>query len=446
MLRHRLRLAGAALPLLAFCAGPALAIDWERFSGSTVTVLIAEHPVTDGIRALLPEFQEATGITVEIQALAEDLYFDRMELALRAPSGVADVYFLPMDSTAFTQWSAGLIKPLTPYLEDPEMTAEDYDLADFPAGFLAATQYPPGEDDAEDYGIPVSFESYILFYNEELVNEHLGGRLPATMYELVDAATLIGERSGGRMAGAVMRGIRSDTVIDTVSGMVYNACGDLDADLPYNIWFDDDWDEPRLTEPCIATGLAQYAGMMQAGPPNILALDWPDASLLFQQGRAGFFIDASLFGPGFEDPDDSLVAGKTGYTVLPPMEAGGTSHTGHWMWGLGIPANAGNPDAAWYFIQWMTNKAAEPRIGALHGGAARLSTWDDPDYKAALDPDYVRVVQESMRNSRPTVVFREGWGEYALAIVSAVHEMHGTMPPEEATERLQARVLDMLAQ
>ena len=46
--------------------------------------------------------------------------------------------------------------------------------------------------------------------------------------------------------------------------------------------------------------LAAYAGLLSAGPPNVLALDWPDASLLFQQGRAAFFIDASLFGPGFE--------------------------------------------------------------------------------------------------------------------------------------------------
>ena len=51
----------------------------------------------------------------------------------RAESGVADVYFQPMDSTAFTQWSADLIAPLSPYLNDTAMTSDDYDLADFPA-------------------------------------------------------------------------------------------------------------------------------------------------------------------------------------------------------------------------------------------------------------------------------------------------------------------------
>ena len=52
-----------------------------------------------------------------------------------------------------------------------------------------------------------------------------------------------------------------------------------------------------------------------------------------------------------------LWLGKVGYRVLPPVTAGGDSYTGHWMWGYGIPANAQNPEAAWYFIQYMSNKA-----------------------------------------------------------------------------------------
>ena len=144
--------------------------DWARFSGSTVTVLMPEHPVLNGIDTVLEQFEQDTGITVNIESMAENLYFDRMELALRAEQGVADVYFLPMDSTAFTQWSAGLIKPLTPYLEDPSMTAADYDFADFPAGFLMATQYPPAAADKEDFGIPASFEAYTLFYNKDIID------------------------------------------------------------------------------------------------------------------------------------------------------------------------------------------------------------------------------------------------------------------------------------
>ena len=411
--------------------------DWQRFAGSEITVLIAEHPVTDGIREVLPEFEAATGIKVNIEALAEDLYFDRMELALRADQGVTDVYFQPMDSTAFTQWSAELIAPLTPYLDDATMTAEDYDLADFPAGFLAATEYPPGSDEAQNYGIPVSFEAYILFYNKDIVEQYLAGLVPETMDDLVAAAKQINEEADGEIAGALMRGIRSDTTMDTVTGMVYNRWGAEEAALPYNVWFAGDWATPRVTDERITAGLADYAGMMQAGPPNIQVIDWPDASLLFSQGRAAFFIDASLFGPGFEDETASAIAGKVGYAVLPPADAGDDSYTGHWMWGLGIAANAQNPDAAWFFIQWVTSKEIEPRIGAFHGGAARISTWDKAAYTASLNPDYVDTVLAAMQSSRTTVVFREGWKAFALEISDTIQKIYGGEHPAAATNSLQ---------
>lgn len=420
--------------------------NWRRFEGSEVTVLISEHPVTDGMREVLPEFEEQTGIKVNIEALAEDLYFDRMELALRADQGVADVYFQPMDSTAFTQWSADLITPLSPYLNDPTMTADDYDLADFPAGFLSATEYPPGSADAENYGIPVSFEAYILFYNKDLVDQYLAGEIPATMDGLVEAAKRVNEEAGDDVSGALMRGIRSDTTMDTVTGMVFNRWGTEEAPLPYNLWFDGDWTNPRVVDERITQGLADYAGMMQAGPDNIQAIDWPDASLLFSQGRAAFFIDASLFGPGFEDESASAIAGKVGYAVLPPAAEGGESLTGHWMWGLGIPANAPNPEAAWYFIQWLTSKEIEPRVGAFHGGAARVSTWDNPAYTETLNAEYVDAVLEAMQTSRTTVVFREGWKEFALQISDSIQRMYAGEDPAAVTADLQETFINLVGE
>ena len=174
-----------AVLLLVICIAPAVQangdLDWMQFAGSEITILMPEHPVLDGMRSVMDEFEAATGISVNVEALAENLYFDRMEVALRADEGVMDVYMVPMDSTAFTQWSNGLIHPLSPFINDDHMTAADYDFADFPAGFTQATQYPPGDMDAQDYAIPVSFEAYTLFWNQDIVDEYLDGEIPDTM-------------------------------------------------------------------------------------------------------------------------------------------------------------------------------------------------------------------------------------------------------------------------
>ena len=396
------------------------AFDWKKYSGTTITFLANQHPWTTGMTPLLDQFTQETGIKVNVQAFAEDLYFDKMSLAIKSPTGTADVYFLP-DGTSYDQFLAGNIEPLTPYLSDPSKTAADYDLKDFPTGFLGS-MYPPGDPNAQLYGIPISFETYILFYNKDLVNKYLGGVLPTTMDELTAAAAKItkdGAKDG--VTGAVMRGIRSaDSIMDTFSGVVYDSWGSNPAPAPYGLWFDGAWTKPRLTDPLICAGITNYAKMVAAGPSNKFALDWSDAVSVFSQGKAAFYIDASLFSPSFEDSTKSQVAGKVGYAPLPPTTAGGTSYTGNWTWSLAIPKNAQNKDAAWYFIQWMTNKANTAKIGASTGGAPRLSSYSDPNYTSALNPDYVATVNTAMKTTRSTSILKAGWGTPALAIVDGM--------------------------
>lgn len=430
----------AATVVASFGVSSALAqsFSWKKFSGDTVTVMLPEHPITDGVRTLVDQFERDTGLKVELNTMAEDLYFDRMEVALRGSSGVADVYLLPMDSTAYTQWNAGLIHPLSPYINDKSLTSPDYDINDFPSGFLDTTRYPGGTPDSQYYGIPASFEVYVLFYNKKLVDQYLGGKVPSTMPELIKAANKIKQDSNGQVAGAVMRGIRSDTLIDTISGVVFNAWGNpADVKAPYGIWFNNSWSNPRLTDAKIVNGLNDYAMLMQAGPVNIQSIDWPDAEQVFKQERAAFFIDASLFAPGFEDAS-SPIAGNVGYRLMPPVRAGGPSYTAHWGWGLGVPANAQHPEAGWFFIQYMTNKTNDPKIGKLHWGSVRKSTNANSEYLSALNPEYAKVVKEATKTSKTSVVFRQGFSELALAVVDAIQAIYGGESPQAAAAQAQA--------
>ena len=409
------------------------AMDWKAHSGKTITFLMSEHPVLKGIREVLPQFEKDTGIKVRVNALAEDVYFDKMEVALRAGKGVADVHFCPMDSTAFNQYLANLLEPLDGYIKNSNKTASNYDLGDFPDGFLQSTRFPGGPG-SKHYCIPASFESYILFYNKKHVNKYLAGKVPETFDDLILAAKKVKHSSNGDVMGMVVRGKRTDTAIDTITGVVYNAWGERNVSYPQNIWFEGDWNRPQMDHPAIQRGLSQYAGLMSAGPDDVKAYDWDEAGTAFQRGLAAFFVDASLFGPWFEEKD-SPSRGNTGYAVLPPQVKGGKSYTAHWQWGLGMPANAREKDAAWYFIQYMTNKQNEPKIGAFHGGAARMSTWSNPTYTKTLNPDYVKSTLESMKTTRSSVVMKKGWSQYALEIVDTIHRIHGGMSAEKSGEK-----------
>ncbi len=415
--------------------------DWRQFDGEKITLLFNEHPWTAAVEESLDDFESLTGISVDLQTYSEELFLDRAEAALRGSEGLADVYFQTMDDQALTQWSNDLVAPLGGYLNDPSLTSPDYDVADFEPALLAAASFPLGEADAQPYAIPISTETYILFYNKELVDQYLDGVVPATTDELVAAAEQITAEAGGDVFGSVMRGVRETSIRDTLTGVVLNSFGNLDeVELPYNLWFDGSFDNPRLDDPRIVDGMTVYSKLVAAGPANFLALDWPDAVALFSQGKAAFFADASVFGPGFEDPEASLVAGNVGYAPIPPSEAG--QATGLWSWGLSIPANSNHKEAAWLFIQWATNKANTALFGTATGGAPRTSAGDSQVYSSAFNPEYVAAVQESLGFAFPATTYLEGWTQHDIIIVDA---MQSIAQGEDPTAVMTQANIDMKA-
>lgn len=418
--------------------------DWQQFKGQTISLLLDKHPWTAGIQPHLADFEAQTGIKTKITIVPEPEYFQVMESSLQDDSTPIDAFFLPMDSTAYRLWQASLLQPLTPFINNPQLTEASYNLFDFPEGFRLAAMYPPEANEQQLFGIPATFEAYILFYNKQLVNQYLDGAVPQTMEQLIEAATMINQLAQGDVFGAVMRGVPSDTIIDTVTGLILNSWGNEPSPLPYNVWFADNWQQPQFTDPKIVAGLTAYAQLMQAGPPNVTEMDWPQATALFQTGKAAFYIDASLFGPGYEQPD-SAIAGNVGYEQLPRSQS--TSLTGHWLWGLGIAQKARYPEAAWLFVQWATSQQMEPLISVATGGAPRFSSWLNPSpYTAAMNIDYALCVQQAMQTSRPTVVLHSRWNEMALAIAETIQSIYNGTNGPVATARLQAQIGQLIAQ
>ncbi|MEM7022331.1 MAG: hypothetical protein AAF637_07020, partial [Pseudomonadota bacterium] len=106
---------------------------------------------------------------------------------------------------------------------------------------------------------------------------------------------------------------------------------------------------------------------------------------------------------------------------------------------------AANPEAGWLFIQYMSNADNATAIGKLHGGAPRLSTWNDEEYASSFPQAYVDAVAAAMPNSQTSVVQRAGWSEFALRIVDVIQEIYGGADPAEAGAAAQADFQEMIA-
>ena len=104
--------------------------DWRKYEGTTLRLLLNQHPYQQALVGELDKFTELTGIQTEYDVIPEQNYFDKVTIDLSA--GDASTYDVFMTG-AYMIWQyapAGWMEPLEPYINDPAKTNPDYDFED----------------------------------------------------------------------------------------------------------------------------------------------------------------------------------------------------------------------------------------------------------------------------------------------------------------------------
>ncbi len=73
-------------PLLC-CALLALFLCVHAAAGETIRVVVQLHPYTDGIKALIPQFEKETGVKVQLEQYGEDQLFQKLSVEFTASGG-----------------------------------------------------------------------------------------------------------------------------------------------------------------------------------------------------------------------------------------------------------------------------------------------------------------------------------------------------------------------
>jgi multiple sugar transport system substrate-binding protein/sorbitol/mannitol transport system substrate-binding protein len=332
--------------LAATAAMPVFAQDTDKpFAGTRLAVLMEGHPTTDGIQALLPEFTAATGIEVELEVVPESDITAKMLLEFSSGSGRYDVVqnniiFVP----GFVE--AGYIEPL----DDLEAQNPNFiDRADFVPGYLNTNIL-----DGKLYGLPVYGESTFLMYRKDLFEEY-GIAPPQSFTEIEAAAKTIEEKSNGEITGITMRGAQGIHSVYVWAGWLWGFGGE----------FIDASGKSALATPEAANSLEAFARVLnEYGPVGVANFGWEENRVLFQQGKAGMTLDATVNGAFNEDPEVSSVVGKVGYIPVPTetdaLKGGSSSLAVHSLY---VSAASQNKEAAWLFASWATAK--EQQIKSL---------------------------------------------------------------------------------
>ena len=368
--------------LLSLGSAPTLANPYEAYEGTTIVVSWPALSHFQAAETLIEEFTEETGIEVEVDALQYLKLRDRQLLEMSKDEGEYDVVsWVVMWKGEYV--SKGLLTPLSQFFTNGALVDPQYDIDDIADAYLqnggvvgGKKGYMPGKSGAL-YGIPFGAETSILAYRKDIFEEH-GFDVPATYDELIALMPEIQEKAG---IGAMTS--RGKTGHQVTAGWLLHL-----APLGGKI-FDDEWN-PVINSPEAVQAAEVMRVITQTGPTGIPSYGFSEASAAFLQGDAAMYLDTLKIAAMSRNQKLSKIDGNVGFALHPTGTRCG-SETGGFA--MGIPANAPNKEAAFLFIQYMTNKAGDRRMVELGGDPIRVSTLNDPEFVEKF-PEYPVVAEQ----------------------------------------------------
>ncbi|WP_288200275.1 sugar ABC transporter substrate-binding protein [uncultured Pleomorphomonas sp.] len=316
-------------------------------AGVEITIATVNNGDMVRMQGLTKEFEAAhPDITLNWAVMSENELRQKVTTDIATKGGKYDV--LTIGTYEAPIWAKqGWLKELT--------FDADYDVDDLLPAIRAGLTY---EDKL--YAAPFYGESSMVMYRTDLI-EKAGLTMPdAPTWEFIaDAARKMTDRAAG-VNGICLRGKAGWGENMAFVTAMSNSFGAR--------WFDENW-HPQFDQPEWKQTLQFYVDLMKdAGPAGAENNGFNENLALFNDGKCGMWIDATVAASFVTNPASSTVADKVGFALAPDNGLGKRSNW-LWAWNLAVPASSQNADAAQTFIAWATSKEYTALVASDEGWA-----------------------------------------------------------------------------
>ena len=399
------------------------------YAGTTVDVVFLLRPGYEAAKAMLPEFEEATGIEINV---IEHPYENALGEQVRdfISDGDLDIALIDLvwiGNFAENEW----VVPAETFTSNPELADPELDLDDFFPIVLDAF----GSWNGTVYGLPFDNYSGLLFYNRCTLEEAGFDGPPETWQALMDdyGPALTGD---GKYAYALQSKRNETQSADSFARMLW----------PFGGSFLDEEFRSNLSSEESLAGLNFRQDLMQYMPEGIVAYDHAETVNALAQGDVAMITEWSAFYSSLKDPDTSRIGDCLGIAPEPAGPAGRKPALGGFSLAVASQASEDEQAAAWLFIQWITSKANAREYLEGGGVPARQSVYEEEG--VAEEYDFVPALVESWQDGVPE--FRPRFAEWP-EITEIVQEwgtrmMLGEVSVEEGAEELGTRMEAVLEQ
>ena len=368
--------AAAAALALASVAGADAASH-----ATTLTIATVNNGDMIRMQGLTDDFTAKTGHKVEWVTLEENVLRQRVTTDIAAKGGSFDIMTIGMYEAPI--WGKnGWLVPL-------DDLSAGYNADDILPAMRGGLSY-----DGTMYAAPFYGESSMIMYRTDLM-EKAGLEMPeAPSWAFIAKAAREMTDRDNEINGVCLRGKAGWGEGGAFITAMANSFGAR--------WFDEDWNAQFDTREWSDT-LNFYKNMMtDAGPAGYATNGFNENLALFQQGKCGMWIDATVAASFVTNPKDSTVADKVGFALAPDNGLGVRSNW-LWAWALAIPAGTQKEKAAKEFIEWSTSNGYIELVASKEGWAnvppgARTSLYENPNYK---DIPFAKMTLDSILSADP---------------------------------------------
>lgn len=276
------------------------------------------------------------------------------------------------------------------WLTELDNLGENYDVDDLLPAIRSGLTI-----DNKLYAAPFYGESSMVMYRTELM-EKAGLEMPnAPTWSFIQKAAKAMTNKDEGVYGLCLRGKAGWGENVALITSMANSFGAR--------WFDENW-KPQFNTPEWKATLQYYVDVMkESGPAGSSANGFNENLALFQTGKCGIWIDATVAGAFVTNKKDSEVADKVGFALAPDN---GLGKRGNWLWSwtLAIPSSSKKSDAAMKFISWATSKEYSQLVADNKGWAkvppgTRASLYENEQYMNAAP--FAQITLDSINSADP---------------------------------------------
>jgi multiple sugar transport system substrate-binding protein len=435
--------------------------------GQTVVVTTQTGPSISGpIEEHAAEWEAMTGGSVQIQPFAFGELFEKIVTSFETGANDYDMIVFPAD------WAGDFMAPgyLEPIPEDVLASLEPDDIIPLYRDRITAW----GDT---VYAMPYDGDAHMLYYRKDLVNpespyaaefqETYGYPLdePQTWEQYYDIAEFFNDReveTAGQMAP--IAGVAEAQRRNAQSYWVFLSHAASYGKVPDNACFFFDCADmtPQVNNPGWVAALDDYIRSRDLGPAEQLQWDVAQTRITFPAGAAVLNIDWGDVGPISYDPNTSVIAGNTGFGVLPAATRYYDYTQDAWVeeenqapfiafggWIIGVAADSDAKACAMDFAKFMASPemvkvlAVTPNSGinpSRYSQFEDVQMWVDAGFDEAGAQDYLDAVQNTINHPNAVLDLRiRGSAEYLNVLdVEVSRALAGEISSQEALDNVAA--------